>query len=305
VSFPYETRPNEYTIGKSGKRLYLATRTGSTWKQKLLAENADWPAWSPDGRRLAFHRDGLAVMDMSTRRTRILVPDKVRETVHEPSQQIHYPLSWSPDGRYLIYVTAYYEGSQARVLDTRTGKPLAFDLGSANAWVTSNSVLSSQWGGVDAPAEASWIRRIQLPSGTSRTILPDHSALSVFVPGQAGYAWLWMKTNPPSGEGIYRMDLKSGGLTKLLSVCAEEWYWDPTGRQFAFIGRASSRPGEEPRMGLYVGITHNFYYKGVASDAAMPSGNTHDMMKYVGWARDGRSLAYVSNQGDIRVLSTP
>ncbi len=78
----------------------------------------DWaPAWSPDGRRIAFAsgRDGTSqiyVMDVDG--------ENLRRVTHEP---VHADMpSWSPDGNRLAYGTSDFWNFRAlRVLDLATG----------------------------------------------------------------------------------------------------------------------------------------------------------------------------------------
>ena len=297
VAVPYTTSPSESSVDKTGKRLYLAVMRGGKWNHTLLAKDADWPVWSPDGKQLAFNSRGLVIMNMSTRKTRKVVADKLGDY---DDAITNYPLRWSRDGRFLLYEIAYYEDSDGEIYDLRQNRILNVDVGTEAAWMSGNSLLSSRQSYGEEVTDT-WVR-VWNPSGKSRTLLKGRQIWDPFVPVGANYAWVWISTDPPKGEGIYRMSLKNGELAKLLSVNAEVWSWSPDGKQFAFIGRLSERAGDKPQYNLYVGITHNWFFTIASRGAAEISGNWHDRMKYIGWAPDSKSLAYVTAQGDIKIV---
>ena len=87
---------------------YIATQAGRPWKiflisaqggtpQELLSETSNEadPAWSPDGKKLAFGRfgtqaGGIHVVDLATRQISVI-----------PGSENLYSPRWSPDGQYL------------------------------------------------------------------------------------------------------------------------------------------------------------------------------------------------------------
>lgn len=70
--------------------LYLISLDGS---DKQLIDVGSWPALSPDGSQLAYARDGVQVLDLTTGQTRTLIP-----------QDSSYAMAWSPDGSQLAFV---------------------------------------------------------------------------------------------------------------------------------------------------------------------------------------------------------
>ena len=80
--------------------LFVMNRDGSDLQQITSgSSNNDWPAWSPDGRRLAFISDRTGVEQVFTSR-----PDGTGQTqlTFQPVAHDQLP-DWRPDGRQLAY----------------------------------------------------------------------------------------------------------------------------------------------------------------------------------------------------------
>ena len=85
---PLGDKPNVFVVAANGERV----RT---------IQDASSPAWSPDGRLLAFQRnDGIRVWEVATGRSRRLDDDH------------GFDLTWSPDGRSLAYVQGSLTGDE-------------------------------------------------------------------------------------------------------------------------------------------------------------------------------------------------
>jgi hypothetical protein len=75
--------------------LYVVRMNGTGLR--LVARDADAPAWSPSGERLAFAGSGgVGVVDLATGKRRHLTSDRLGDPMDEGP-------SWSPDGRRILY----------------------------------------------------------------------------------------------------------------------------------------------------------------------------------------------------------
>jgi len=298
VAMPYVADPNEPTYCRKGKSVHLATPAGGIWKTKLLAKDADWPVWSPDRKQIAFRQNGLAVMALATGKTKRLTKDSGLDEDGDVNE-LHVPISWSPNGRYMLYKLVWQEGRALTVRDLKTGKDRRIAEDAPDAiWMADGKLLAAQCGSEEG-SQQSWLRVVNPVTGSTRTVLKDRSVRSPFIPKDASYAWVYVAENAPKGEGIYRVDLKSGALTKQIAVHAKELYWSPTGKQFAFIADWSPRAGVETLSCVYVGSTVNWRFK-IASKNALRAED--DMHSHLAWSPDGKKIAFVTAEGGISVL---
>ena len=254
--------------------IYLATLAGGAWKSKPLIQGADWPVWSPDGKRLAFNKGGLAVMDLAAGKSGVKVAGA------------NYPLSWSPNGGYILYSN---EGAAA-IMDMKTGKSLP--AGAESAWMADGKLLTSVSGD---------LLILDPATGKSRVVAKGVSAKRPFIPKGAGYAWAWITENAPRGEGIYSVDLKTGALAKKIAVRAQQIYWSPDGQRFAFLADWSPKAGAEIITCLYMGATRNWEFKVAAKGVGNEAPGRRSLGE-VAWSPDSKSIAYVTAEGNISII---
>jgi len=62
---------------------------------------ADFPVWSPDGKRIAFRRGGPGAAGIQQKLVSATQPEE--DLIHGPIIGLVTPLSWSPDGRFLLF----------------------------------------------------------------------------------------------------------------------------------------------------------------------------------------------------------
>ena len=248
------------------RSVYLAT-LGGVWKTKPLIQNADSPVWSPDGKKLAFSLGGLAVMDLATGKS----------GVKRAGQ--YYPLSWSPNGSYLLYT----DEATAAAMDMKTGKHLPLPATTDSGWMADGKLLTSVGGDLQIVDPA---------AGKSSVVACGINAKRPFIPKKASYAWVWIAENAAHGEGIYRVDLKTGKLEKQIAMHAKSLYFSPDGQQFAFLADWALNAQTEKQICLYLGSTRNWEFKIAAKGAG----------EGASWSPDSQSIAYSTADGSISIL---
>lgn len=276
-SIAYVAYPTGCEENGTGREIRIARLAAGQWKSKVLVKNADFPLWSPNGKRLAFNRSCLTILDLAS-------GVSAGKNATKP-----YPLGWSPNSRYILCGSSP-DKEPAAIMDMKTGKTLPSPVGPESAWMADGKLLTSVAGD---------LRILDPATGKSRNVAKGVRARRPFIPRGASYAWLWITENAPKGEGIYRVDLKTGALTKQIAVHAKELYWSPTGKQFAFIADWSPRAGVEALSCVYVGSTLNWRFK-IASKNALRADD--DMHSHLAWSPDGRKIAFVTAEGGISVL---
>ena len=306
------TKVGANTIWNCPKDLWLATFSNGHWKHRLLVKGGNGSAWSRDGKRLAITRKGLAVLDLRTGKVRQLTKDYIPGVTGSDEGRIRldFPISFSPNGRYVVYDRQLYESGEYRVFDLERGRDTGVLLGECPTWSADSKYVFSafNWHG-DWPVQTRLVRT-DIESRKSQTVLPHYRIDWLALPGE-NYAWALVadleprrypeqtkypkdELNPPEGPGIYRLDLTSLELKKLSDIKEPIILNRDLGR-FAFI--TESRPAD-----LYIGETRHWQFRIVAKDVAEPW-----LMRtiFASWSSDGKSLAYVTPKGDIRIVKFP
>lgn len=315
-SIAYVAMPScgEIAFGEKGKNIWLATLKGGKWNHKLLLKDADYPVWSPDGKKLAIARDGLSILTLATGKISRLTKDYIPSSDAEDEVKItiDQPISFSPNGKYLAYHRSLWEVDETRIFDMVLGKDTGLRVGRYPEWSSDSKYMLSAFNWfMDCPVPTRLIRT-DIKSRKSNTVLSNYRIEGITWPGASKYAWVLLgkllpensgtDLKPPYGVGIYKLDTKTGSLTKIVSVRMESLYWSPDNKQFAFLSKLAMNASDVPKINLYVGNMQNWYFKSVAKDAATPSYNWNEQVRHASWSQDCHSIAYVTQSGDIRIL---
>jgi Tol biopolymer transport system component len=291
VGLTYANSPNEPTFGKTDTNVYIATLAGGKWSSKELVKNADWPVWSPDGKKLMVDRGGLASVDVATGKITQITK---RGLATNPD----YPVSWSPNGRYLVYMSYRKDVPTPLIRDLKTAKDLSVAPGVVAVWMKDGKLLTAMCGPY-CPAEGGWLKIIDPASGASSTLLDKWCVQNMFPLRGGSSAWVLLTPTGPHGEGIYTLDMKKGSTNKQTALHALEVSWSPDASQFAFITMYAPVGSVAPKSTLYVGDTGIWKFKIVAKDAA---GTDDKLHQHAQWSPNSRSIAYVTELGDIKIL---
>jgi dipeptidyl aminopeptidase/acylaminoacyl peptidase len=236
---------------------------GDPW---LIAENAEIPTWSPDGRQIGLTYGGWRLADWALNLDAgVIDVDENARPVAEVSPIVtgyHEDFSpmWSPDGRWIAYHShrseepgSYYsaEGSTDTIYIRRPDAPVEteislFDFG----WEVGNADWSPDGRRL---AFESWDREVQ------------------------GASWTWIATiDPDTGETISVDRLPLPEEVKNISWSA----WSPAGDEIAVVESL-----ENNRQVIWI----------IDLDGGVPERLVEfDSSTYGGldWAPDGRSLVY-------------
>jgi Tol biopolymer transport system component len=221
--------------GPGVPRIWLVDLSTGTTEQ--LSADPDMggyePAWSPDGRRLAFF-DGLAggirVMEMASK-TSFLLPSQMGLTGE-----------WSPDGRSLvftdvrsteagpaveIYVADLETQRARRVLEDDPG-PLDY---SNPVWTVDGSqvvaALRPMTGGPTKQLWLLWLDPARAPAGQARQPITEDPLFT-----HAGYRW------DPAGENLVYQRLDIGSSSQKPQIVV----WNRAGRESLVLAEDAFQP---------------------------------------------------------------
>lgn len=225
--------------------LYVSTPDGRFRRQLTSAPGHGFnPAWSPDGRRVAFER-----YDPVSQSTHIalITADGTEVTPLAPESRLRWP-EWAPDGTRLMvfsyslgFAVLQADGSALSPLPPRTAFPGRL------AWSPAGDSLlfTTQFGYEPTPS----LRIVALG---------DTARIPRLIAADAGYgrwsrdarriAFVGYSVNPATGmvgDGIFVMNADGSGRRRVTSIGGAP-VWSPDGRQIAFeVGRgALGLPGD-------------------------------------------------------------
>jgi TolB protein len=202
-----------------------------------------WPAWSPDGRRLAFVSErsgGLEVYVMGADGSRPALVTADRRTALWPA--------WSPDGRRLAYQSyarvradVYIvgaDGSGARRLTDAEGADTGAEDGSP-AWSPDGRLIAFSSDREERPARRIYV--IESSGGSlPRRLTDSHSTDDAPAWSPDGRLIAFHSTRDGSFE-VYVMAADGSGARRLTSSGGSAPRWSPDGRWIAYTAGRSGR----------------------------------------------------------------
>ena len=281
--------------GTDSQRLTGADRaqsgsTGSTGPYRAQAldftNSYAWPAWSPDGSRLAVSRVringnrslevAVLVIDAATGRSRMVYENDVPALVADGAP--HY-LYWSPDGEYLSFLATTRQGLTLFVVNPDSadgavalerGAPLYYSWsGDGNSLIVHSGEEIKLLRKPFSRESARWLAdsvHFRTPA-----LSPDGSRLAYAVAGADGAALYVGETDNPDAP---RNVLEMGSLTAFM--------WSPDGRELA----VADSPDPRGRVFERVQV--------VAADGSAVRTVAEEPLLAFYWAPNGERLAWVS-----------
>jgi len=274
--------------------LYLAEFLSGKWVHRWLADGADSPCWSPDGRTLACNQKGLALMTLSSRKIRQVVADDLSDG---ESYRYHYPVCWSPDGRYLFYRVGCWEWGDSGVYDSTTGKTIDLKLGDAQGmWMSAHQLLL--WVNPDEPAEEldGDLVQYDLTTRQKKTLASKGMLVPLAVSADSKTAYL------DTGKAIAQLNLATGTVKSVMTLTTRYPAWSPDGTRFAFLDEHWHNGKHERKpFSLYVGSITDGKTR-VLATPVVSSADEFRQMHGFAWSADGTWIAYTTGNGDIAII---
>jgi Tol biopolymer transport system component len=284
-----------FRSSRSGGGLFVMGRMGEAVRK--VSDRGESPAWSPDGRALAYslehvgvlplniepHRPGLWTVDLGTGEHQELVgTDAVLP-------------SWSPDGRWIAY-TGRSGGSDIWLVPAAGGEPVRVTDDDGNdwgpAWSPDSRVL--YFSSDRAGPMSLW--RVEVDPGTGAAVgdpelLPTPSRFAAH-PSVSGDGTRVLYTDVTTTQNIEwtALDPQADTLLDPFLVTRGNRQWSspdpsPDGSRVAFYSR------DLPEGDLYIANRDGTGLRQLTADSAID--------RVPRWSPDGSSIAYFSNRSGL------
>jgi len=266
----------------------LDLSTGVTRAVAVTDRSEEWPTWSPDGRRLAFHRwtsggrvegeTDLWTVDVETSQERVALS----------RAGVEVTASWSPDGERLVFMAKTSDGdADVWSLDLASGVVSQLTSGRAGDFLPALSPDGSQlavlrWSDHQGVAIQD-VGSLAEP----RIITPSDVEVSAFAWSPTGDAIAYVATRENELPRLWIVSLDEADMPREVSgPTAPAWLtWSPDGGSLAFSEAAD---GHLYRIDVRTGVV-----------TQLTDGTTDDLEP--SWSPDGRLIAYAAYPNPPRI----
>lgn len=268
-----------YTIDPDGSNLCRLSLTGVS----------RYPAWSPDGRKIAFYvwGDGLYVMNADgTNRLRLGIEDYSNPT-------------WSPDGQSIAFQTYNGRDNDIAVLDIQSGEITN---------LTSNNDSDDQWPSWSPDGEYIAFQRIDPETSISRIfVIKTDGTDARQIDDLQGYNPAWSPDSRRlafySSGAVVVADVNGDTIQIIrspqsLSLSSDDGLaWSPDGEQIAFVAGGLRQ--------IYIADVNGDSIQQITLDRTPGLGNMSPTWQFVPVDPVAPMIAFIQSPSGANVRSSP
>lgn len=235
------TDGNIYTIDQSGGEKRAVTNDAeTTLGDSGIARQYQFPAWSPDGRRLAFvglDRSQSGVERVTLFTARQDGTDLV--SAYESTAEYPFYLYWSPDSDRVAFLTTLPDqgialkivpaaGGETRTL--ATGSPFYWD------WAPDDRTLLIHTGGSAQDRSNARLALLDLETGTAQDLETPPGSFQAPAWSPSGKEFVLGTPGSDGKESLLLADRKGEAIRDLVEVDAPVFFaWSPDGKKLAYL----------------------------------------------------------------------
>ena len=250
------------TNENNGADLWMMDEYGRHRRQLLACPDAACTqmVWSPDGRRLVYERRTLSAPDAPPGPPRLWWLDsETGDTlaVFADSQWLGLGARFSPDGRWLSYVSPVsqqievynLETGESLIIPSKTGEPAVWSPDSASVLA---SELQFQGERFSIHLFRATLADAQL-TNLSGEDMETNDGLPVYSPDGEWIAFSRKKPNAPMGKQLWLMPAdgrEATAVTHNADLHYSQPAWSPDSSQIVMQGYDLAEPGAEPALWL-------------------------------------------------------